>query len=282
MKKSARNKKETVVEKVEEAVIEAVIPELKEQRKVKNFVRNKPFILGVVIILAIFAGAGGLYAYLYFQKDASPSNQNAQLTSEQIENLVNEVERLVVLPEGETPTVATVTDVEKLVEQPFFKTAENGDKVLLYGSTKEAILYRPSIGKIIRIAPINSTDIATPSPSLAPETVVSGTPTVTPSVQKIKVAIFNSTKEAGLARKAGALLDKDKYEVVATSNAVGEYSQTTISKVSGSSVTESELKKIVGIMSSVKAQVKTLPTGESVPTGAEVVVILGADFSDAY
>ncbi len=283
MKKAARKKKETIVEKVEEAIVEAVIPEVKEQKKVKKIIGNKPLLIGIIVVLIVVIGAAGLYIFLYIQKDAaSPVAANGQLSSEQIKALVHDVGKLVVLPDGEVPTIATVTDVEKLASQPFFKSAQNGDKVLLYGSTKEAILYRPSIGKIIKMAPVNSTDIATPSPSLVPQANVGSSPTVTPVAQKIKVIILNSTKEAGLARKASALFDKEKYEIVSTGNATGEYDTTTVSVVNKQVVNDTSSRTITALLANTKAAVKSLPSGENTPTGADVVIILGADFSESY
>jgi hypothetical protein len=58
------------------------------------------------------------------------------------------------LPVGETPTVATISDKEKLKDQPFFKMAENGDILFAYTTAMQAILYRPSTNKIINVAPI--------------------------------------------------------------------------------------------------------------------------------
>lgn len=71
--------------------------------------------------------------------------------------LVDQIGRLVALPTDETPTIATITDVEKLREQPFFANAENEDKILIYTQAKKAYLYRPSENKIIEIAPVNVT-----------------------------------------------------------------------------------------------------------------------------
>lgn len=95
MKKAARKKKETLVEKVE-----AVIPEVKEQKKVKKIIGNKPLLIGIIVVLVVVIGAAGLYVVLYLQKDAaSPVAANGQLSSEQIKALVHDVGKLVVLPD---------------------------------------------------------------------------------------------------------------------------------------------------------------------------------------
>ena len=60
-----------------------------------------------------------------------------------------------VLPKDETPTLATVSDPEKLKDQRFFVNAVKGDKVLVYSLAKKAILYSPSLDKIIEVAPVN-------------------------------------------------------------------------------------------------------------------------------
>ncbi len=67
--------------------------------------------------------------------------------------------RIIVLPE-EIPSIATVTDKEKLDEQPFFQSAENGDKVIIYPQSKRAYLFRPREQKIIDMTVVA---IATPT-----------------------------------------------------------------------------------------------------------------------
>ena len=59
------------------------------------------------------------------------------------------------LPQDEVPTVATISDKEKLAGQTFFARAENGDILFAYTTAMEAILYRPSTNKIINVAPIS-------------------------------------------------------------------------------------------------------------------------------
>jgi hypothetical protein len=65
------------------------------------------------------------------------------------------VNRLLVVPSEEMPTIVTVTDLEKVKDQPFFMHAEVGDKVVLYTAAKKAVLYRPANDKIVELAPVN-------------------------------------------------------------------------------------------------------------------------------
>ena len=67
------------------------------------------------------------------------------------------------LPQGESPTLATVTDKDKLSSEPFFRQAQNGDKVLIYTQAARAILYRPSTKKIIDVTTLAVHDPVTDS-----------------------------------------------------------------------------------------------------------------------
>ncbi len=75
-------------------------------------------------------------------------------------NNVDAVERLVgrhyVLP-NEEPALATVEDKTKL-NSDFLRSAENGDKLLIYQKSKKVILYRPGIDRIIEVGPISIAD----------------------------------------------------------------------------------------------------------------------------
>ena len=112
--------------------------------------------LALLVILALVAG-GIWFAYDYSQlrKENEKLSDPQQAAREATTALVNEVGALTDLPAGETPTIATVSDVSKLKNQAFFANAQNGDKVLIFTQAKSAYLYRPSTGKIIEIAPIN-------------------------------------------------------------------------------------------------------------------------------
>ena len=90
--------------------------------------------------------------------------------------LLEAVGKLIVLPTDEQPTIATVTDLEKLKDQVFFARASIGDKVLIYTKAKKAILYNPASNKIVEVAPLNTQ--AGIKPSTAPDQATSTVPAV--------------------------------------------------------------------------------------------------------
>ena len=124
------------------------------------FKRNRMIMMWLVvgILLIVAAGTAVFYVKKYndSQKQVQKLVSNPTVTAQQqSQDLINKVGKLTVLPTGETPTIATVTDITKLADQPFFTNAKNGDKVLIYTTAKKAYLYRPSTNKLINIAPVN-------------------------------------------------------------------------------------------------------------------------------
>ena len=127
-------------------------------------------IIGVLILVVLTTG--GAAAYFYNQLQQNPQVQ----VQEEIDTLVAQVGELLVLPEGEAPTVATVSDIELLREQPFFANAKNGDRVLIYTSARKAILYDPVANKIVEIAPINLGENQINPPESESEVITEPTP----------------------------------------------------------------------------------------------------------
>jgi|GEM_PF-3782828 len=84
----------------------------------------------------------------------------------QADTLSQKVAKQADIPTDETPNVATITDVNALQDQAFFKVAKNGDKILIYEKKKIIVLYRPSEDKVIATAPVLYNQ---------PETAVAGT-----------------------------------------------------------------------------------------------------------
>lgn len=111
-----------------------------------------------VIVPAIAVIAIVLAGYFYIQVDKFKKDPNLvaqSLAKQEVDSLVVKVGRLVELPEGEIPTVATVSDPEALKDQAFFTNAVKGDKVLIYAEAKKAVLYSVSKNKILDVAPLN-------------------------------------------------------------------------------------------------------------------------------
>lgn len=109
-------------------------------------------------ILATLLAFLTLTAILYFATFQFMKNQNDPnaVSQKEIKAITERIGKFMELPQGETPTLATVSDREKLKGQQFFLNAKNGDKVLVYPKAKKAILYRPSSGKIIEVANLTS------------------------------------------------------------------------------------------------------------------------------
>ncbi len=111
----------------------------------KKFTRIFFILVAVSIIAALF------FFFKFNQLKQNPTKE----IDRQTKDIIAKVSKLVVLPKDEIPTIATVTEPEKLKDQPFFANAKKDDKVLIYTNYQKAILYRPSENKIIEIAPIN-------------------------------------------------------------------------------------------------------------------------------
>lgn len=119
----------------------------------------------VVLVLVVVAVASFGAAYYFYNEATALKKDPNKTTREETANLVAQVGKLIVLPEGETPTVATVSDPDKLKDQPFFARAKKGDKVLIYTNARKALLYDVENKKIVEVAPINiGTPVSTPRP----------------------------------------------------------------------------------------------------------------------
>lgn len=105
----------------------------------------------IVVIVVIILGSATAGAYWYGRESNSPEAQ-AEKT---VEETVAAVARHMILPEGETPTVARVSDTAQLEGQPFFRNAKVGQQVLIYTKAGKAILYDPELDRIVEASPLS-------------------------------------------------------------------------------------------------------------------------------
>jgi len=113
---------------------------------------------GLIAALVILLIATTFTAIYYYQKaSAAPKTIEDSQAALQVEvnTLLENVGKLIVLPPDEKPVIATVADPTKLQGQPFFANAQIGDKVIIYPEARKAILYNPESNKIVEVAPLN-------------------------------------------------------------------------------------------------------------------------------
>ncbi len=198
------------------------------------------YIIGAVVILLL----AGLSIYFYIQYQNIKKNPN-QVAQAETDALVKQVSKLIDLPSDETPTVATILDKEKLKDQPFFNNAKNGDKILIYTKAKKAIIFRPSENKLINVGPI-----AIDQKAQVPVTVVNAGGN-TDSAQKT----LNDKFSGGIVITTADAKNKNNVKAL------------TVVDVSGQN---GELAN--QIASALGGTVGSLPSGETAPQGASIVV----------
>jgi len=86
----------------------------------------------------------------------------------EVKSVVAKVGHHVILPSDETPALATVTDTSKLKNNKFLSQGKSGDKILIYAKWQRAVLYRPSLDKVVDIGPVDVTPPSGDTSGFAP------------------------------------------------------------------------------------------------------------------
>jgi hypothetical protein len=225
---------------------------------------NKFLIAGGGTLFIIIAALPSIYYYRQYRAAQLQITNPTEAGKEQAATTLVAVGKLMVLPTGETPTIALVQDITKLSGQPFYAKAKNGDTVLIYTTAKEAIIYRPSVNKIVEVAPVNIANTA----SASAQSVVD-TPTPTYSV-----VLRNGTTSIGATQKIANTIGTKTANLTVSDRDTAKlktYTKTVIIDVNGDkSGIASEVASALGI------SVGSLPKGESLPN-ADFLIIVGTD-----
>jgi len=230
--------------------------ELSEDNTSKNIVDEKnriPKILIIVLVLVLVVsgyGAAYYYHYQYQQLKKNPNIANQDVTAATLKA----VGKLIELPAGETPTIATVLDKDKLKDQPFFQNAENGDELLAFSKAMKAILYRPSTNMIIEVAPLTINNTASST-----------------ATKKLTVAIYNGTNTVGLTSNIEKQISSNgNIDVVSKSDAARkDYQGNLVVDITGTNASAATV-----IAKNIGGTVSNLPSGESKPN-ADILIIAG-------
>jgi hypothetical protein len=224
------------------------------------------------ILIIVLTLIPSVYFYAKYQGAKKMLDNPTEVAKSQAKELVERVGKILELPKDEEPAVATVSDKDKLKDQSFFINAQNGDKVLIYQKIKKAILYRPSISKIIDIAPVNMT----PEESQNSTTSAVQASASAQISALYKVVIYNGTKTVGLTKTAESDLkarSKDFMVVDRDDAKSKDYKKTVVVDLMGTNQQiASNLAKIYN------AEVAVLPKEELKPKDAEFLVILGSEY----
>lgn len=227
---------------------------------------GKKILMALVVILLI--GASGSSVYFYSKWKSATQTPN-RATEEEITSITKILSESLELPKDEEPTMATVVDREKLQDQEFFHSAENGDKVLIYANARKAILYRPSSKKIIEVAPVyfdQNQQTQAPEPTATTGDTASAT---APSV--VRVAYYNGSGKVGRAAQVETSVKGwfQNTETVALKNAKGSYTTTRVIDLRGTMDTEAT--EIANRLGGEKGEI---PVGEDRPD-ADLLIIIG-------
>lgn len=291
VKKKSTNKKKNLKVKAEELNTvtkkEEVENTPKRIRKIKldkiDFHSKKlqtSLVWVAVILPTLILGIYYYVQYVNAQSELLRFRQNPQAAA--VYDLLEKVGTHSQLPKNETPTIATITDADKLKGQPFFARAQNGDKILMYEKTQRTIIYRPLTDKIIETASIsisNSQELTT-SEIVNPEAREITSSQEIAEVENenpIRIVIYNGTGIPGLAnslqQKLNSNFDDFEFTIARVGNALNAYEKTSIYNA-----TQVSTQKIDSLKDYVVAEVLTEEPQENT-TGMDVLIIVGRDFS---
>lgn len=221
--------------------------------------RRATFIGGVVLSALLLTG--------YFAWRAHEL-RTIKPEQEEVAELTKIIGTIAYLPHDEVPTLATVTNRDKLDRQPFFRNAQNGDKILIYPRAGWAVLYRPSSKKVLAMTEVDIEKFksATVPGSQEGDDAAINTP--------VTVMLYNGSAEVGTLDTAGKILS-DRFPKVTV---IGQqrtnrqdYTETMVIDLSGSN---SDLARLMAQALGGTVLPHTLE-GEEVPK-ADLEIIVGS------
>ncbi len=105
-------------------------------------------LLFLLVILTLILANHYYRAYAQLQESVTPG----VLSLSEQAAITEELSEIMVLPAGETPLIATISNPLLLLGQPFYRNAQKGDKVFVYCVARKSILYNPLSKKIVEFA----------------------------------------------------------------------------------------------------------------------------------
>ncbi len=230
----------------------------------------------LIMILVFAAVSYGVYQKYFNLTDAERAQKD-------LNKAVSSISRHILLPQGDQPVLATVTDAGALIkQQAFFAGAKNGDQLLLFPRSLKAIIYSPSRDMIVNVGPIQqpsatvagNDQITNPRYQTNSNSPAGGQNPNTQNEVVLSVEVRNGTGKTGYASTvADQINGQTGYSVIKVGDAAKkDYAKTIIF----SSTTDASKNKLASSLAAeLNGEVATqMPQGEET-TAADVMVILG-------
>lgn len=230
-----------------------------EKIKTKSSKKITVIVACIIVLLIVACGCYFLADRMGYVKAFKMARQYVKQTelSKEDKVILEQLKKIMLLPEEETPTMAIIQDVEKLkTQQPgFFTDAKNGDRLIIYPN--QAIIFDAVANKIIKVGPVQLNEAQQQA-----------------QAQPVYFAVYNGS---GDDSKLKAMEDKIKATFtnavikVSQNASNNDYTKTIIIDLTGDDTDLSKVAEALG------AQVSTLPEGEAKPDGAMALVIIGKE-----
>lgn len=237
--------------------------------------KTKKGITSIFFLIVIGFAGWSFYNYLEAKKELvklSSAEGQEEAQKQEVNALLDQVNKHMILPDDEQPTVATVTNVDELKgQQPFFERASNGDKIIIYANSQRAIIYSPEKDIIVNVGTLlaDNPNIEKPEEDQTEQQEESG---------KLDIEIRNGTGKEGLARGMSSQLKEKNhnFNFVAINEAFRkDYSETTIVDMGGNNNKDEDLVR--ALVQELGAALTTeLPDGEK-DSDAQILIIIGED-----
>ena len=226
--------------------------------------------MAVILVLLILAGGGYMVYQKYFRQTPAEKAQR------ELAAAISAVSKHMMLPEGDQPVLATVTDAKTLMsQQAFFTGAVNGDELLLFPRSLKAVLYSPSRNIIVNTGPIQQSQ-PIPSGITAQSNTKPSVPANSSTTSTLSLEIRNGTGKTGYASTvADQIRGNAGYSVTKVTDAnKKDYAKTIVF----SRVTDDNKKQAISSLAAALNGdlVTTLPSGEK-STDADALIILGGN-----
>ena len=198
------------------------------------------------------------------------------------QEILESVAEVVLLP-NEAPQFATVSNVNQLKEQVFFKDAQNNDRVIIFPQAAKAILYRPSIDRVINIGPVTLEQPTTQDDKITDEPEVGDsvdpTPTISDAkdeeVKSISTTLLNGSPTKGVTHDMEKVLKKNFDNITVSEKATAKKDNYEKSLI----LVNSNVDKLIieNLAREIKAEITQELTDEKTYQ-TDLVIVIGNNF----